>query len=400
MGITSTPMARLQQGVFASRHVLRVTQVRQLPAHEWILIDDATNPEFVRLTEVPGPGEQEVTVASPLRFAHDPTATPIPLRRATAPDADVIVTYLDQEADAGADILRVGDREKVAEDDVLLIADGEQTEVVQVLTVTPGTGQGNVHVRPILRYAHRANRNLYKRLLEVPPPDPATATRLAQPAAQPGTPIVLDNSAPQGEMLMVGAGPNVEFARLDAEVTAGVPVAITPPLRHNHPVNTPLRRLHGSDVVGQLSVPVMAESREIVMTGDPVALEETRRRQRPLVSPGEVLQLDHAGQPAAFQAPTITETVGALQSIPEEFYTIGGWIVDNATPPNPVVGAQVTLHELGLMTSTDATGRFTFANLLPGLHRLQVTALGYQDAEKEVEVPARSVGEYRFTLQP
>jgi hypothetical protein len=201
-------------------------------------------------------------------------------------------------------------------------------------------------------------------------------------------------------MLMVGAGPNVEFARLDAEVTAGVPVAITPPLRHNHPVNTPLRRLHGSDVVGQLSVPVMAESREIVMTGDPVALEETRRRQRPLVSPGEVLQLDHAGQPAAFQAPTITETVGALQSIPEEFYTIGGWIVDNATPPNPVVGAQVTLHELGLMTSTDATGRFTFANLLPGLHRLQVTALGYQDAEKEVEVPARSVGEYRFTLQP
>jgi hypothetical protein len=113
-----------------------------------------------------------------------------------------------------------------------------------------------------------------------------------------------------------------------------------------------------------------------------------------------VLQLDHAGQPAAFQAPTITETVGALQSIPEEFYTIGGWIVDNATPPNPVVGAQVTLHELGLMTSTDATGRFTFANLLPGLHRLQVTALGYQDAEKEVEVPARSVGEYRFTLQP
>src|SRR5262245_25745779 len=123
LSITSTPAARLQQGVFATRQLLRVTQVRQLPTHEWILIDDTANSEFVRLAEVHGPGEQEVVVAPPLRFAHDPTATPIPLRRAMAPDADAIITHLDGEANAEVDVLRVGDREKVATGDVLLISD-------------------------------------------------------------------------------------------------------------------------------------------------------------------------------------------------------------------------------------------------------------------------------------
>jgi hypothetical protein len=416
MSITSTPAARLQQGVFASRYVLRVTQVRQLPAYEWILIDDATNPEFVQLAEVPGPGEQEVmvasppevlgpgeqevTVASPLRFAHDPTATPIPLRRATAQEADVIVTYLEGEADAEVDMLRVSDREKVKKDDVLLISDGERTEVVQAVTDTPGRGPGNVQVRPTLRFRHRANRNLFKRLLEPAPAAPAAATRLAQPAAQPGTRIVLDSPVPQGEVLMVGAGPNVEFVRLDAEAAAGAPVTITPPLRNNHPANTPLRRLTGAEVVGRLSLPVMLDSHEVVMAGEPAAVEEAQRRQRPLVSPGEVLQLDDLEQSTVFQVSTLTETVGALPGTPEEFFAIGGWIVDDATPPNPIIGAQVTLHELGLTAMTDALGRFTFANLFPGCYKLQVTAPGYQDTEREVEVPAGRIDEYRLVLQP
>ena len=136
------------------------------------------------------------------------------------------------------------------------------------------------------------------------------------------------------------------------------------------------------------------------MVGEPAAVEEARRRQRPLVSPGEVLQLDDPVQPTALQVATVTETVGAPPGIPEEFFAIGGWIVDDATPPNPVVGAQVTLHELGLTAMTDALGRFTFANLFPGPYRLQVTAPGYQDTEQEVEVPARRVGEYRLILQP
>jgi hypothetical protein len=400
MSLTSTPAARLQQGIFASRHVLRVVQVRQLPAHEWILIDDAANPEFVALAEVPAGGEQELTVAPPLRFTHDPTAAPIPLRRAMAPDADVIVTSLDGDVNAEMDLLRVGDREKVEADDVLLISDGERTEVVQAVTVTPGMGPGDVRVRPTLRFHHRPNRNLYKRILEDPPRDPAAATRLVQPAAQPGSLVVLDSQILQGEVLMIGSGPHVEFARLNADATAGTPVAITPPLRHNHAANTPLRRLTVGEVVGRLSVSVVTDSREVVMAGEAVAVEEARRQQRPLVSPGEVLQLNDPTQPVAFQATTITEVAGILQGMPDEFFTIGGWVVDDTTPPNPVVGALVTLPQLGLMSMTDAKGQFTFANLLPGPHRLQVTAPGYQDAEREVEVPARRVGEYRLVLRP
>ena len=162
-------------------------QVRQLPAREWVLIDDAANPEFVALAEVPGPGEQEVTVAPALRFTHDPTAAPIPLRLAMAPDADVIVTSLDGDANAEMDVLRVGDLEKVEANDVLLISDGERTEVVQVVTVTPGTGPGDIHVRPTLRFHHRANRNLYKRLLwrrllATPPLRPAWRSLPPSPA--------------------------------------------------------------------------------------------------------------------------------------------------------------------------------------------------------------------------
>jgi hypothetical protein len=399
MSLTSTPAARLQQDIFASRHVLRLIQVRQLPAHEWVLIDDAANPEFVALAEVPGPGEQEVTAAPPLRFTHDPTAAPIPLRLAIAPDPDVIATGLEGEANALGDVLRVGDREKVKVDDVLLIADGEQTEVVQVVTITPGPGAGDIHVRPPLQFDHRPDRNLYKRLLEDPPPDPAAATRLAQPAAQAGNLIVLDSQVPQGAVLMVGSGPHVEFVRLDADATAGGAVAIRPPLRHNHAANTPLRRLTVGEVVGRLSVPIGTDSQEVIMAGEAAAEEEARRLQRPLVSPGEVLQFDDPVQPAAFQATTTTEAAGALEGTPEEFFTIGGWVVDDTRPPNPVVGALVTLHQLGLTSMTDAKGQFSFANLLPGPYRLRVTAPGYQDAEQEVTVPARRVGEYRLALR-
>jgi hypothetical protein len=136
------------------------------------------------------------------------------------------------------------------------------------------------------------------------------------------------------------------------------------------------------------------------MAGEAAAVEQARRQQRPLVSPGEVFQLNDPTQPVAFQATTITEIAGMLQGMPDEFFTIGGWVVDDTTPPNPVVGALVTLHQFGLTSMTDAKGQFTFANLLPGPYRLQVTAPGYQYAEQEVEVPARRVGEYRLVLRP
>ena len=134
------------------------------------------------------------------------------------------------------------------------------------------------------------------------------------------------------------------------------------------------------------------------MAGEPTAVEKARRRQGPLVSPGEVLQLDDQIRPVVLQTTAVTEASGVLGGMPEEFFTVGGWVVDDTTPPNPIAGALVMLRELGLRSITDRKGQFSFANLLPGPYRLQVTAPGYQAAEQEVEVPPRRVGEYRLAL--
>jgi hypothetical protein len=73
-------------------------------------------------------------------------------------------------------------------------------------------------------------------------------------------------------------------------------------------------------------------------------------------------------------------------------------VTDDATPANPIVGAAVTLREMGLTARTDAEGRFAFANLSPGTYTLRATAPGYQPASKPVDVPAGDVDAYRLKL--
>lgn len=399
--ITAEPAARLQGDVLAARTLVRLVAVRALPSHEWVLIDDPAGPEFVRLGEVQGTGEQEVAVTPPLRFGHDPTAAPIPLRRATAPQSDAVVTFLDEAAAGEADGVRVAERESLAAGDVVLLSDGDRTELVQVVTVPADTGAGTVQVRPPLRFGHPPGVNLFRRLLEEAPPDPAAATRLARPAAQPGSPIRLDRDVgPAGALLMVGAGPTVEFCRLESAATAGAPVAVGPALGSNQPAGAPLRRLTRAELVGRLQAAAPAGAEEVAMAGDPGAVQEAGRRRRPLVGAGEVLQVDDPARPAAFQVAAAAEVPGALRDAPEVFVAAGGEVTDSATPANPVPGARVTMREPQLLTTTDAAGRFLFTNLLPGSYTMEVTAPGYQDAERVVQVPARSVDEYRVALQP
>jgi hypothetical protein len=199
---------------------------------------------------------------------------------------------------------------------------------------------------------------------------------------------------------MVGAGPQVEFCRLEAAATAGTPVVVSPPLRHSHPANTPLRRLAGAEVVGQLHLPAAAGAAKVVMVGDSGAIDSARRQARALVSAGEMLQLADPAQPAAFQVAKVTEEWGALAGPPDSLVTIGGWVADSASPAQAIAGAQVSLLELNLAATSDAEGKFTFANLAYGAYTLAVTAPAYQAAQKVVQVPARAVNEYQIILGP
>jgi len=395
MQVAQTAIAQLQQPVFASQVLIRANQTSLLPSNEWVFIEDGTNPEFIRLGEVPGAGVQDIPLALPLRFSHTPTPT-IPLRRVRTPDPDPVISWLTTDAVQGTDTLQLSTRTGIVANDGLLISDGNHTEVVRAIVLS-GTDAGPIQVSPTLRFPHPANCNLYKRQLD------NTTAQLVQPAAQSGSSLVPDQGLPGGSVLMVGIGVNAEFCRLTA---AGNPVAVAPPLRNNHPANTPLRLLTAAERVGQLQVAAPVGGQEVVVAADPLAVETARRQRRSLLNAGEILQIDQPTEPLAFQITAVTETVSAVQGALEAFISLGGMVTDNAGNPNPITGAQVVLRQQGtgdvlqLQAVTTSDGSFRFVNLFPGSYSLQVTALGYQEAVKTVQVPAQTVDDYRITLSP
>lgn len=413
MAITAAPAAHLAAPVFASPHLLQIQQAQALVAHEWVLLDDGDVSEFVQLGEIVG-DEPIVTVAvtSPLQFAHDPTIRPVPIRRVTTLEGDPIVARLTAPATPGTpstpQTLRVTASDNVTVDTVLLLSDGEQSEVMAVKAIQEKSAHEMILVvQPALRFPHRAQRNLFKRGLPPPSPDSATQPRLAQPAAQAGATLLLDAPVAAGVLLMVGIGPDVEFCRLQAAATADQPVPVTPPLRKNHAAGTTLRPLERAEVVGSLELALAHSAQELRLVGDLAAEEAAQRRQRALVSAGEIVLLDDAAQPAALQITAVTAQPGALRGSAETFFMIGGWVCEEAAPAQPIAGAHVILSEKKaaatvdrLQAATDADGRFTFVNLAAGPYLLQVVAPGYQPLEKEVQVPAASQADYRIGLKP
>ncbi len=59
-----------------------------------------------------------------------------------------------------------------------------------------------------------------------------------------------------------------------------------------------------------------------------------------------------------------------------------GRVVDAATG-RPIVGADVRLPELGLLTRTDRDGEYRLRGIVAGQHRLRVTSPGYRPAERD-----------------
>ena len=55
--------------------------------------------------------------------------------------------------------------------------------------------------------------------------------------------------------------------------------------------------------------------------------------------------------------------------------------------PRPVAGARVRILPEGLIRETDADGRYDAGPLTDGAHRLVVSAAGFADVDREVQIP-------------
>ncbi|MGC4072984.1 MAG: Pvc16 family protein [Nibricoccus sp.] len=83
----------------------------------------------------------------------------------------------------------------------------------------------------------------------------------------------------------------------------------------------------------------------------------------------------------------------------DEQIQIGGMVLDQAAPPNPIPNAWVRLDAAGRTEITDVAGRFIFTGVTRGPHVLQVRAVGFQDAVRGISVP-EPTGDYNVTLLP
>ena len=81
----------------------------------------------------------------------------------------------------------------------------------------------------------------------------------------------------------------------------------------------------------------------------------------------------------------------------EQRIQIGGQVV-RAAGGAPVEGANVRLMAAGREITTDSRGRYSFAGLNPGLHRIRASATGLTPIERDVSVPDGPPADHIFEL--
>lgn len=82
----------------------------------------------------------------------------------------------------------------------------------------------------------------------------------------------------------------------------------------------------------------------------------------------------------------------------DEWIQIGGFVLDNAVPPNPQPNAWVRLETTGQILVTDALGRFVFAGVKRGAHTIHARA-GFRDGIRNINVP-EPAGDYNVVVKP
>ena len=92
-----------------------------------------------------------------------------------------------------------------------------------------------------------------------------------------------------------------------------------------------------------------------------------------------------------------TSIIGATPADFEEIVLIGGWVLRLAGDI-PIPGATVTRVATGQQVTTDSQGRFSFAGLLPGTHRIRTAASGFTTVERDLDIPNGPPNSHVFRL--
>jgi Pvc16 N-terminal domain/Carboxypeptidase regulatory-like domain len=122
---------------------------------------------------------------------------------------------------------------------------------------------------------------------------------------------------------------------------------------------------------------------------------------RPTISLIATTPLDPAfDSPPSPPMVTLVTRVGSIDAAAgtfEEAIQIGGWVL-KAADGSPIAGATVTHVATGEEATTDSQGRFSFAGLLPGIHRLRASAAGFAAVERDLDLPSGPLDSHVFNL--
>ncbi len=102
--------------------------------------------------------------------------------------------------------------------------------------------------------------------------------------------------------------------------------------------------------------------------------------------------------------PVITKDMRLLQkdkpATQEQWFQIGGTVIESISPLIVVEGADVRLVERDLTVVTDEQGRFTFTLLTAGNYTLEVSKAGFTTTTKNITVPGAGLDAYDVILAP